>query len=52
MTETKRLEHLRFDWLGFLMLAIGIGALQLLLDRGEQVGCSAPPKYGPKRSCR
>ena len=38
MTETKRLEHLRFDWFGFLALAIGIGALQLLLDRGEQVG--------------
>jgi MFS transporter, DHA2 family, multidrug resistance protein len=24
----------RFDWLGFSMLAIGIGALQLMLDRG------------------
>jgi DHA2 family multidrug resistance protein len=38
MTETKRQEHLRFDWFGFLALAIGIGSLQLLLDRGEQVG--------------
>ncbi len=37
MTETKRLEHLRFDWFGFLALAVGIGSLQLLLDRGEQV---------------
>jgi MFS transporter, DHA2 family, multidrug resistance protein len=26
----------RFDWRGFSFLAIGIGALQLLLDRGEQ----------------
>lgn len=26
----------RFDWRGFAFLAIGIGALQLLLDRGEQ----------------
>ena len=38
MDETKRHEHLRFDWFGFLALAIGIGSLQLLLDRGEQVG--------------
>jgi DHA2 family multidrug resistance protein len=37
MTETKRQEHLRFDWYGFLALAVGIGALQLMLDRGEQV---------------
>lgn len=26
----------RFDWRGFAFLAMGIGALQLLLDRGEQ----------------
>jgi DHA2 family multidrug resistance protein len=26
----------RFDWRGFAVLAIGIGALQLFLDRGEQ----------------
>ncbi len=38
MEETDRHEHLRFDWFGFLALAIGIGSLQLLLDRGEQVG--------------
>jgi MFS transporter, DHA2 family, multidrug resistance protein len=38
MDETKPKEHLRFDWFGFLALATGIGALQLLLDRGEQVG--------------
>src|ERR1700690_4078655 len=38
MEETKRHEHLRFDWFGFLALAVGIGSLQLLLDRGEQVG--------------
>ncbi len=29
---------MRFDWFGFIALAVGIGALQLLLDRGEQVG--------------
>ena len=33
-----RHEHLRFDWFGFIALAIGIGSLQLMLDRGEQVG--------------
>ncbi len=38
MEETKRHEHLRFDWYGFLAIAIGIGSLQLMLDRGEQVG--------------
>jgi MFS transporter, DHA2 family, multidrug resistance protein len=38
MEETHRHEHLRFDWFGFIALAIGIGALQLMLDRGEQVG--------------
>src|SRR5450830_751242 len=38
MGETNKQEHLRFDWFGFLALAVGIGSLQLLLDRGEQVG--------------
>jgi len=38
MDETKKQESMRFDWFGFLSLAIGIGALQLVLDRGEQVG--------------
>ncbi len=38
MEETHKHEHLRFDWFGFIALAIGIGSLQLLLDRGEQVG--------------
>ncbi len=38
MEETHRHEHLRFDWYGFIALAIGIGSLQLMLDRGEQVG--------------
>jgi len=34
----QRQEHLRFDWFGFIALAVGIGSLQLLLDRGEQIG--------------
>jgi DHA2 family multidrug resistance protein len=38
MGDTKKQSHLRFDWFGFIGLAVGIGSLQLLLDRGEQVG--------------
>ncbi len=38
MEETKRHSNMRFDWFGFIALAIGIGSLQLMLDRGEQVG--------------
>src|SRR5882672_7609421 len=38
MDETTRQTGRRFDWFGFLALAVGIGALQLMLDRGEQVG--------------
>jgi DHA2 family multidrug resistance protein len=38
MDETRKQTDRRFDWLGFLALAIGIGSLQLMLDRGEQVG--------------
>jgi MFS transporter, DHA2 family, multidrug resistance protein len=32
--DTHRDENLKFDWTGFGMLALGIGALQLMLDRG------------------
>jgi DHA2 family multidrug resistance protein len=38
MDETDKNHELRFDWFGFTALAIGIGALQLALDRGEQLG--------------
>ncbi len=38
MDETKQDTELRFDWFGFAALAIGIGALQVALDRGEQLG--------------
>jgi DHA2 family multidrug resistance protein len=37
MEETKLDSKLQFDWFGFAALAIGIGALQLALDRGEQL---------------
>src|SRR5262249_40055491 len=38
MDESPTQNSRRFDWLGFVALAIGIGALQIMLDRGEQVG--------------
>ncbi|MGQ0686829.1 DHA2 family efflux MFS transporter permease subunit [Bradyrhizobium sp.] len=38
MDETDKDRALRFDWFGFAALAVGIGSLQLALDRGEQLG--------------
>jgi DHA2 family multidrug resistance protein len=38
MDETDTDRQRRFDWFGFLSLAVGIAALQLMLDRGEQLG--------------
>ena len=38
MDETRKNLELRFDWFGFAALAIGIGSLQIALDRGEQLG--------------
>jgi MFS transporter, DHA2 family, multidrug resistance protein len=38
MDETKPNTELTFDWFGFVALAIGIGSLQIALDRGEDQG--------------
>jgi DHA2 family multidrug resistance protein len=38
MDETRKDLKLRFDWFGFAALAVGIGAMQVALDRGEQLG--------------
>src|SRR5215469_11437548 len=35
MHETDSERQLRFDWLGFFVLSTGIGALQMMLDRGN-----------------
>jgi DHA2 family multidrug resistance protein len=35
MHESEGESHLRFDWLGFFVLSTGIGALQMMLDRGN-----------------
>jgi len=37
MDETPQNTELRFDWFGFAALAVGIGAMQIALDRGEQL---------------
>jgi DHA2 family multidrug resistance protein len=34
--DTKRDRGQRFDFLGFALLSLGVGALQIMLDRGEQ----------------
>ena len=36
MPRTLGQGSLRFDWLGFGVLAVGIGALQMMLDRGQR----------------
>ena len=38
MEETPARRDTPFDWLGFIALSTAIGAFQLMLDRGEQVG--------------
>ncbi len=38
MDETEKREGMRFDWFGFAALAVGIGSLQMMLDRGEELG--------------
>ncbi len=35
LPRAPRNPELRFDWMGFTVLAIGVGALQLMLDRGQ-----------------
>ncbi|HSC19235.1 MAG TPA: DHA2 family efflux MFS transporter permease subunit [Rhizomicrobium sp.] len=34
LRDTQRHENIGFDWTGFGVLAVGLGALQLMLDRG------------------
>jgi MFS transporter, DHA2 family, multidrug resistance protein len=37
MPSALGVNRLRFDWLGFIVLSAGIGALQLMLDRGQEL---------------
>src|SRR5215510_2202542 len=36
MQESPARDGLKFDWIGFAVLSLGLGSLQLMLDRGEQ----------------
>jgi len=38
MSETPTRRDVPFSWFGFLSLSLAIGALQMMLDRGEQLG--------------
>jgi DHA2 family multidrug resistance protein len=35
MPKTQPSQGMRFDWIGFGVLAMGVGALQMMLDRGQ-----------------
>ena len=35
LDDAKRSSAVKFDWTGFAVLSLGVGALQLMLDRGE-----------------
>ena len=37
LTDTARNAHEKLDWFGFGTLSLGIGAMQVLLDRGEEL---------------
>jgi DHA2 family multidrug resistance protein len=37
LPSVQGINRLRFDWLGFAVLSAGIGALQLFLDRGQDL---------------
>ncbi len=36
MPDTPAKDELRFDWFGFAVLALGVGMLQMMLDRGQE----------------
>ena len=38
MRERRRGRELTFSWSGFAMLALSLGALQMMLDRGQERG--------------
>ncbi len=44
MPDTAPRADLKFDWTGFAALAIGIGALQLMLDRGQEQDWFSSPE--------
>ena len=44
LKETPVVRAMRMDWLGFFTLSLGVGAFQLMLDRGELVDWFSSPE--------
>ncbi len=44
MDETKTNKKVHLDWFGFLTLAIGVGALQVMADRGHRLDWFESPE--------
>jgi DHA2 family multidrug resistance protein len=44
LTETPTRRDVPFSWFGFLSLSLGIGSLQMMLDRGEQLSWFESPE--------
>lgn len=44
LRESPRSSSVRLDWLGFGSLSIAVGALQMLLDRGEELDWFSSPE--------
>ena len=47
--DSPRDTNMRFDWFGFAFLAVGLGALQLMLDRGTDKAGSDRRRSSSKR---
>ena len=44
LPETQRDPQRKLDWFGFLTLALGVGSLQMMLDRGERLDWFESPE--------
>jgi MFS transporter, DHA2 family, multidrug resistance protein len=44
LPKTEPRSELKFDWTGFAVLAMGVGALQLMLDRGQSLDWFSSPE--------
>jgi len=51
MKRTPPSPGLYFDWFGFLTLALAIGSLQMMLDRGEQLEWFDSPEIVIEAAC-
>jgi DHA2 family multidrug resistance protein len=51
MKRTPPSPGLFFDWFGFLTLSVAIGALQMMLDRGEQLEWFDSPEIVLEAAC-